>query len=190
MSETGRFEIRRVVTGASSGDDIVILKGLAEGEKVATSGNFLLDSQMQLAGNPSIIDPTRAAPPLEMVDGFAAKELAEIKQLPDEEQPLALAQVICPVTDYKLGSMGVPPKVIVNGETVYICCEGCREDLLEQPAMYLAKLQDYRANGGVAAGVSSEDAFEVPEIGPIVIEDMEVPEIEMTFDEVDGGSDQ
>jgi Cu(I)/Ag(I) efflux system membrane fusion protein len=38
----------------------VILDGLKVGEKVATSGNFLIDSQMQLAGKPSVNDPTRA----------------------------------------------------------------------------------------------------------------------------------
>ena len=178
-TETGRFEIRRVVTGATSGEEIVIIKGLADGEKVATSGNFLLDSQMQLAGNPSLIDPTRAAPPLEMVAGFGAKELAEIDQLPDEDQPIALAQMICPVTDYKLGSMGVPPKVMVNGEAVFICCEGCREDLLEKPAVHLAKLQAFQAGGGLSSDTSA-DEFEVPEIGDMMPmeADMEVPVIE------------
>jgi Cu(I)/Ag(I) efflux system membrane fusion protein len=41
-------------------DKIVILEGLKPGEGVATAGNFLIDSQMQLAGKPSLIDPTRA----------------------------------------------------------------------------------------------------------------------------------
>ena len=202
-SEPGRFEIRRIVTSATSGDDVVIVKGLADGEKVATSGNFLLDSQMQLAGNPSLIDPTRAAPPLDMVDGFDAKMLAEINQLPDEDQTMAIKQVICPVTEYKLGSMGVPPKVMVNGEPVFICCEGCREGLLEEPAMYLAKLRDYQVHGGAATS-SADDA--VPEIGQIVpirddivppigpmeiinIDESDVPAIDRPFDEVKRGTD-
>jgi len=41
-------------------DKIVILDGLKAGESVATAGNFLIDSQMQLAGKPSLIDPSRA----------------------------------------------------------------------------------------------------------------------------------
>ena len=44
----------------SCADKIVILDGLKAGESVATAGNFLIDSQMQLAGKPSLIDPTRA----------------------------------------------------------------------------------------------------------------------------------
>ncbi len=59
-TEQGRFEIRPVTIGPILHDKIVILDGLEEGEKVATSGNFLIDSQMQLAGKPSLIDPARA----------------------------------------------------------------------------------------------------------------------------------
>ena len=176
-TEPGRFEIRRVVTGATSGDDIVIVKGVAEGEQVATAGNFLLDSQMQFAGNPSLIDPTRAAPPLEMIAGFAAKELAEINQLPDEERSMAITQVICPVTDFKLGSMGVPPKVTLDGNTVFICCEGCREDLLDRPEVYLAKLESYKATPGASTDSQSE-SFDVPQIRNIEAMDEDAfPEI-------------
>jgi Cu(I)/Ag(I) efflux system membrane fusion protein len=59
-TEPGRFEIRPVTVGPILRDRIVILDGLTENETVATSGNFLIDSQMQLAGKPSVIDPTRA----------------------------------------------------------------------------------------------------------------------------------
>jgi Cu(I)/Ag(I) efflux system membrane fusion protein len=60
QTQPGRFEIRPVTVGPILHDTIVILDGLAAGERVATSGNFLIDSQMQLAGKPSLIDPTRA----------------------------------------------------------------------------------------------------------------------------------
>ena len=59
-TEPGRFEIRPVVLGPILRDRVVILSGLKEGEQVATAGNFLIDSQMQLAGKPSLIDPARA----------------------------------------------------------------------------------------------------------------------------------
>src|SRR5690606_8193117 len=64
-TEPGRFEIRRVTIGSSGGDQVVVLDGLKEGEQVATGGNFLIDSQMQLAGNPSLIDPLKAQPKLD-----------------------------------------------------------------------------------------------------------------------------
>ncbi len=60
--EPGRFELRSVTIGPILRDQVVILDGLKEGEQVATAGNFLIDSQMQLAGKPSLIDPTRALP--------------------------------------------------------------------------------------------------------------------------------
>ncbi len=59
-SPPGVFEIRPVTVGPILRDKIVILEGLKAGEQVATAGNFLIDSQMQLAGKPSLIDPTRA----------------------------------------------------------------------------------------------------------------------------------
>jgi len=59
-SQPGLFEIRPVVLGPILRDRIVILDGLQVGEQVATAGNFLIDSQMQLAGKPSLIDVTRA----------------------------------------------------------------------------------------------------------------------------------
>lgn len=61
-TEPGRFELRNVELGPILKDEAIILDGLKPGEKVATSGNFLIDSQMQLAGKPSLIDPTKAVP--------------------------------------------------------------------------------------------------------------------------------
>ncbi|MBD3675672.1 MAG: efflux RND transporter periplasmic adaptor subunit [Planctomycetaceae bacterium] len=164
-TDPGRFEIRRVQTGSSSGENVVIVKGLAEGELVATNGNFLLDSQMQLAGNPSLIDPLRAPEPLEMVPGFEASMLAEIRQLPEGDQKVVHAQMICPITEMKLGSMGVPQKVMVKGQPVFICCEGCREGLLEEPDTNLRKLEEYRTN--LESGMQREQATlpDLPSMG-------------------------
>lgn len=180
--EPGRFAIRRVITGATVGDEIVIEQGLAADEKIATRGNFLLDSQMQLAGNPSLIDPTRAAEPLEMIAGFDVKMLAAIQMLPDADQPLALEQVICPVTKFKLGSMGVPPKVSVAGNDIYLCCEGCRDSLMEDPQSYITMLETMKAEGTLHEA-ESEDAGmpELPDIGAIgdieAIDDSGLPPI-------------
>jgi Cu(I)/Ag(I) efflux system membrane fusion protein len=59
-TEPGRFELRPVKLGPLLRDEAVILEGLSAGEQVAVNGNFLIDSQMQLAGKPSLIDPERA----------------------------------------------------------------------------------------------------------------------------------
>jgi Cu(I)/Ag(I) efflux system membrane fusion protein len=41
-----------------------------------------------------------------------------------------------------LGTMGAPEKVDVNGEMVWICCDGCKDKLLADPQKYLAKIND------------------------------------------------
>lgn len=134
----GRFEIRRVVLGPSVGDQIVLRSGVKHGERVATRGNFLIDSQMQLAGNPSLIDPSKLEP---AVDGAMSEELiAALSPLSPEDRLLAETQGICPVAESRLGLMGTPKKVEVNGTSVFICCEACRAKLLREPDKYLAKL--------------------------------------------------
>ena len=47
-SGNGDLEARQVATGQRFADRIEILRGLAAGERVVTSGNFLLDSEVQL----------------------------------------------------------------------------------------------------------------------------------------------
>ena len=44
----GYFEPRTVETGRRMGDKVEVLKGLQAGEKIVTSGNFLLDSESRL----------------------------------------------------------------------------------------------------------------------------------------------
>lgn len=141
-TEPGRFEIRRVTLGHLAGEEIVVLEGLSEGENVATSGNFLIDSQMQLAGNPSLIDPSRAIPKTD--DLMSPEIMLALKELSKEDRILAKEQRYCPVAEFALGSMGVPPKVEVNGQTIFLCCEGCRESLLEKPEEYLARLEELK----------------------------------------------
>ncbi len=58
-TEPGVFELREVTLGAMTKDDAVVESGVEAGESVATDGNFLIDSQMQLAGKPSLMDPSK-----------------------------------------------------------------------------------------------------------------------------------
>lgn len=77
-------------------------------------------------------------------DAGAAKlsdeELANVKKLPAEDQPLALAQAVCPVSDEHLGAMDAPIKETVEGRTVFLCCEGCKDELKANPKAALEKL--------------------------------------------------
>jgi YHS domain-containing protein len=69
------------------------------------------------------------------------KMTAELAKLSAEDSASAEQQHICPVSGEMLGTMGAPQKVDVNGQQVWICCEGCKDQLLENPDEYLAKLQ-------------------------------------------------
>jgi membrane fusion protein, copper/silver efflux system len=51
------FEAREVTLGPRGGDFVAVIHGLKAGERVATHGNFLIDSQMELLGKPSLLHP-------------------------------------------------------------------------------------------------------------------------------------
>jgi Cu(I)/Ag(I) efflux system membrane fusion protein len=67
----GEFELRNVVVAALTPTEAALAGGIAEGEVVATDGAFLIDSQMQLAGKPSLIDPLRNSKPAAPTAGEA-----------------------------------------------------------------------------------------------------------------------
>ena len=48
----GSIEPREVEFGPQVEDDVVVSKGLKEGEEVVTSANFLIDSEAQLQAAP------------------------------------------------------------------------------------------------------------------------------------------
>lgn len=53
----GLFEPREVELGPRAGAFYAVGKGLAEGERVVARGNFLIDSQFQVTGHPSLLYP-------------------------------------------------------------------------------------------------------------------------------------
>jgi hypothetical protein len=71
-------------------------------------------------------------------------EAKEVAKLSDTDRPLAEAQKFCPITGKLLGSMGVPRKVTVQGETVFLCCDSCDARALADPAKTLEKLKAVR----------------------------------------------
>lgn len=68
------------------------------------------------------------------------KMKAELAKLSPEDAASAEKQHMCPVSGEMLGTMGAPQKVDVNDQQVWICCDGCKDKLLENPDKYLAKL--------------------------------------------------
>ncbi|KAA1258219.1 hypothetical protein LF1_07350 [Rubripirellula obstinata] len=74
-------------------------------------------------------------------DSPMAKMMPGLKELSPEDYKSAMAQHMCPVSGEMLGTMGAPEKVDVNGKSVWICCDGCKDKLLADPEKYLAKVK-------------------------------------------------
>lgn len=55
------FVMKEVMTGASLGDEIIVLEGLNEGDEIAIHGTFSIDAAAQLAGKPSMMNPDGGA---------------------------------------------------------------------------------------------------------------------------------
>ncbi len=94
--------------------------------------------------------PTTQAPSGEAPD---AEVRAEREKLTPEDRALADAQEWCAVTtDSRLGSMGPPLKLSVNGQPVLVCCKGCQRKALADPDKTLATVTDLKAKAKADAG--------------------------------------
>jgi hypothetical protein len=75
-------------------------------------------------------------------------ELAEIKanlsNLTPADRTLAESQKVCPITGARLGSMGAPIKITVEGQSVFLCCDGCKDQALKDPKATLAKVAELK----------------------------------------------
>ena len=48
-------------------------------------------------------------------------------------------------TDERLGSMGPPLKLDIDGQPVFVCCAGCKKKALADPKATLAKVAELKA---------------------------------------------
>lgn len=128
------FRLHEVRLGPRAGDDYIVLDGLRAGQHVVTNGAFKIDSEMQIRGKISMMNPEPDSPPHD-AHGHA---------MADEETPEGTGtQTHCPV-------MGNPidKKVFTEyrGKKVYFCCPACIEQFLAEPEKYLDKLPQFKAS--------------------------------------------
>lgn len=72
--------------------------------------------------------------------------LESLAKLSPEDRKLAEEQKYCAVlTKNLLGSMGVPEKVTINGQPVFLCCDGCETRAKAHADRTLAKVQELKA---------------------------------------------
>jgi membrane fusion protein, copper/silver efflux system len=121
----GMFDGVEVRLGPRSGGFYPVVEGLEAGQSVAVGGAFLVDAETRL--NPSLA-----------AGYFGARRSEATTEKPQAHPETPnLGQGTCPVTGKKLGSMGTPVRVVVQGRAVFLCCEGCEAAIKEAPDKYL-----------------------------------------------------
>jgi Cu(I)/Ag(I) efflux system membrane fusion protein len=132
-----------------------VLAGLTSDDEIVTSGSFLVDAETRLnpaagsiyiggssgsqTANPSSIRATSPEDP-------EAKIAAVLAKLPEGERKLVELQKTCPILkDSRLGSMGPPVKLTLAGETVFLCCSGCKAQAVADPEKTAAKVRELRS---------------------------------------------
>jgi hypothetical protein len=70
---------------------------------------------------------------------------AERAKLSPDVRELVEAQEWCPVSDDRLGSMGLPIKLMIKDKPVFICCDGCKKKAETDAEKTLAKVEELKA---------------------------------------------
>jgi Cu(I)/Ag(I) efflux system membrane fusion protein len=81
------FEPRDVLLGPRAGDWYIVLAGLEEGDLVVTHGAFKIDSELQIRGQPSMMQPEGGAPPVHdhRDQGAPGRQGAQPDESPDHQ---------------------------------------------------------------------------------------------------------
>jgi hypothetical protein len=78
-----------------------------------------------------------------------AKIKANLAKLSPEDRKLAEAQKYCAVEEEnRLGTMGVPIKLELEGQAVFLCCKSCQKTARNNPAETLATVKKLKAKTG------------------------------------------
>ncbi|MBY0525037.1 MAG: hypothetical protein K2R98_16650 [Gemmataceae bacterium] len=87
-------------------------------------------------------DPEATLKKAEQLNEDTEVEL-NLAQLNAEDRKLALAQRFCATDgESRLGSMGPPPKIAIQGQPVFLCCGGCEKAAREDEKKTLTRVKD------------------------------------------------
>lgn len=160
--EDGLYRLVEPQLGPRAGDYYPVLHGLKSGDTVVSRGNFLIDSQFQISGKPSLLYPEGMDGSGQSGHAHGAQAAAgnqgrnnsrqqamianNLAKLSPDDRKLAEEQKICPVTGEPLGSMGVPLKLDVDGRAVLVCCAGCTAAVRQNPQAIFKKLDAMKSS--------------------------------------------
>jgi Cu(I)/Ag(I) efflux system membrane fusion protein len=154
--QPGLFEGVAVTLGPLSDGYYPVIDGLLPGDRIAAAGSFLIDAETRLnpaaasayfgasgtpssGGSPAPPSATRATGPT--TGTLSEKDRANLAKLAAPDRKLAEQQRMCPISNEPLGSMGVPVKMDVRGTPLFLCCEGCRDEVAKDPQAALTKIR-------------------------------------------------
>ncbi len=87
---------------------------------------------------------------------------ASLSTLSPQDQQLVKAQRFCPIMTYdRLGSMGTPLKVMIEGKPVFLCCKGCVEDAVAGGAKTVKTVMKLRDSTETLAKLPMEERIAV-----------------------------
>lgn len=163
------------MTGPNNVTYYPVISGLEKGDSIATAGSFLVDAETRLnpaagsiyfggsgGGTKSGSSVTTVRPTTP--ENEDAKLLAAFKKLTPADRTLAEQQKFCPILENsRLGSMGVPVKVTVDGKPVFVCCPACEKPARDKPEETLKKLEQMKSSRPIRSkpaspGMKSNDS--------------------------------
>jgi hypothetical protein len=79
-------------------------------------------------------------------DNKESKVKAELAKLGAEDRRAVELQKFCPIQPAnRLGAMGVPVKVMIGGQPMFLCCGGCEDQAKDNAERTLAKVKELKA---------------------------------------------
>jgi hypothetical protein len=74
-----------------------------------------------------------------------AKIKKNLAKLSAKDRKVAVEQKFCAIEDEnRLGAMGVPIKLTIKGQPVFLCCNDCKKEALADPDKTLAKVKELK----------------------------------------------
>jgi hypothetical protein len=71
-----------------------------------------------------------------------------LAKLSADDRQLAEAQKLCPISNEALGEMGVPLKVTIKDQPVFLCCKSCQKEAVGDADKTLAKVDELKKHNG------------------------------------------
>jgi multidrug efflux pump subunit AcrA (membrane-fusion protein) len=164
-----KVEVGPLMTKADGAFFYPVLGGLEPGDRVVTTGSYLLDAETRVSAAAGSIyyggsgsGKSEHGPELQVRPTTPEDRVSTVKnnlaKLSTPDRKLAEAQRLCPVLRKRLGSMGVPVKVLLKGQAVFLCCRACEADARDNPDKTLVATEKLKQGSEPTAQAEASEA--------------------------------